>query len=128
MSLLCGKLFDETGDRLTPSHSKTRRGTRLRYYISNRLIARSGEANLDGWRLPASELEARVTDLVRSIWRIAARLARLSGDANADEIGRISPGWMNLRNRKKQVAHWAGRTRDIAPGEDPHLPRCRAHQ
>ena len=36
-SLLCGKLFDETGDRLTPSHTKTRAGIRLRYYISHHL-------------------------------------------------------------------------------------------
>ncbi len=56
-SPLSGKLFDETGDRLTPSHTKTRSGTRLRYYVSHRLIARSGEAGLDGWRLPAKEVE-----------------------------------------------------------------------
>jgi hypothetical protein len=30
-SLLCGKIFDEVGDRLTPSHSKTKAGVRLRY-------------------------------------------------------------------------------------------------
>lgn len=36
-SLLAGKLFDETGDRLTPSHSR-KNGKRLRYYISCRLV------------------------------------------------------------------------------------------
>ncbi len=36
-SLLAGKLFDETGDRLTPSHSR-KNGRRLRYYISHRLV------------------------------------------------------------------------------------------
>ena len=89
VSLLCGKLFDETGDRLTPSHTKTRRGTRLRYYISHRLVARSGEANLDGWRLPAPELEARVADIVRSMLADRGYAARLSADASTDEIGRI---------------------------------------
>ncbi|WP_461496350.1 recombinase family protein, partial [Pyruvatibacter sp.] len=44
-SLLCGKVFDETGDRLTPSHTKTRKGARLRYYVSHRLIKHSGEAS-----------------------------------------------------------------------------------
>lgn len=63
-SLLCSKLFDETGDRLTPSHSRTRAGVRLRYYVSHRLIKKSGEANLDGWRLPARELEAKVVYLM----------------------------------------------------------------
>ena len=31
---LAGKLFDETGDRLTPSHAN-RKGIRYRYYVSN---------------------------------------------------------------------------------------------
>ncbi|MFC6637026.1 recombinase family protein [Sulfitobacter sp. JBTF-M27] len=64
-SLLCGKLFDETGDRLTPSHSKTKAGARLRYYVSHRLIKNSGEANKDGWRLPAQELETKVAHLLQ---------------------------------------------------------------
>ena len=54
-SPLAGKFVDETGDRLTPSHA-TRGGRRHRYYISHRLIARSGESGLDGWRLPATTL------------------------------------------------------------------------
>ena len=33
-SPLAGKLFDETGDRLTPSHTKKKNGQRLRYYVS----------------------------------------------------------------------------------------------
>ena len=36
-SPLAGKLFDETGDRLTPSHTKKKNGQRLRYYVSRRL-------------------------------------------------------------------------------------------
>jgi site-specific DNA recombinase len=36
-SPLKGKLFDETGDRLTPSHA-TKQGVRYRYYVSNRLL------------------------------------------------------------------------------------------
>jgi DNA invertase Pin-like site-specific DNA recombinase len=65
-SLLCGKLFDEMGDRLTPSHAKKSNGTRLRYYISHRLVSRSGETHPGAWRLPAEELETRIADLVRA--------------------------------------------------------------
>ncbi|MBL9060396.1 MAG: recombinase family protein [Mangrovicoccus sp.] len=64
VSGLVGKAFDETGDRLTPSHAKTRSGKRLRYYVSHRLVGRSGEAGLCGWRLPAPELEATVLRLI----------------------------------------------------------------
>ena len=58
---LTGKLRDETGDRLTPTHTK-RLGRRLRYYVSNRLI--SGGTDPSGWRLPAPALEQAVADII----------------------------------------------------------------
>lgn len=58
---LKGKMRDDTGDLLTPSH--TRRGGKVRrYYVSNRLI--SGGADPTGWRLPANDLEECVTKLI----------------------------------------------------------------
>jgi len=62
-SPLAGKFNDETGDRLSPSHA-VRRGKRHRYYVSRRLIARSGERCVDGWRLPAVVLETAVASLI----------------------------------------------------------------
>jgi DNA invertase Pin-like site-specific DNA recombinase len=63
-SLLTGLVFDETGDRLCPTHA-SKKGRRYRYYISKRLMHRSSDA-VDGWRLPARELEnAVLTALVR---------------------------------------------------------------
>ena len=88
-SRLCGKLFDETGDRLTPSHTKTRAGIRLRYYISHRLVAKSGEANSGGWRLPAEELERKVADLVHSMIAAPSFAGRIVPDAGAEDVGRI---------------------------------------
>ncbi|MEP1354183.1 MAG: recombinase family protein [Tateyamaria sp.] len=58
---LTGKLRDETGDRLTPTHTR-RHGRRLRYYISNRLI--SGGTDPSGWRLPAGQLERAIADII----------------------------------------------------------------
>ncbi|MXU66592.1 recombinase family protein [Oceanomicrobium pacificus] len=58
---LKGKLRDETGDPLTPTHTQ-KNEKRLRYYISHRLI--SGGADLSGWRLPAPALEATILSLV----------------------------------------------------------------
>lgn len=63
-SPLKGKLFDATGDRLTPTHTKTRGGKRLRYYVSLRLIKNSGVRNTDGWRLPAAPFEAVVSQAI----------------------------------------------------------------
>ena len=64
-SPLAGKLFDETGDRLTPSHTKKKNGQRLRYYVSRRLIQHSGQKDLSGWRLPTPMLEQTVVHLIR---------------------------------------------------------------
>ncbi len=75
-SPLAGKFTDETGDKLTPSHA-VRRGRRHRYYVSHRLIARSGETDLSGWRLPAATLEAAVAALMRSILADPTAPARL---------------------------------------------------
>ncbi len=62
-AVLTGILRDETGDRLTPTHT-LRRGRRFHYYVSNRLI--SGGTDATGWRLPASILErALVTVLIQ---------------------------------------------------------------
>ena len=59
-SPLIGKLFDETGDFLSPSHARSRTGTRLRYYISHRLVRGTREEHPDAWRLPADELERKL--------------------------------------------------------------------
>ncbi len=53
-SPLVGKLFDEAGQRLTPSHA-LKDGRRYRYYISSGLV--TGTAEKPGWRLPAAEIE-----------------------------------------------------------------------
>ena len=63
-SPLAGKLFDETGDRLTPSHSR-KNGKRLRYYVSRRVIAGGCEKHPDAWRLPAEQVEGLLTEMVR---------------------------------------------------------------
>ena len=64
VSRLAGKLFDQTGDRLTPSHSKSSKGLKRRYYVSHRLIRGSAPRDPSGWRLPAPELEEKVAVLI----------------------------------------------------------------
>jgi hypothetical protein len=65
---------DETGDRLTPSHA-VRRGQRHRYYLSHRLVAQSGEADLSGWRLPAATLEGAAITLIGAVRRMRTSLS-----------------------------------------------------
>lgn len=72
--LLNGLLFDDTGDRLSPIHAG-KAGKRYRYYISSRLkTGNSGKT--DGWRLPASEIEAII---LQQIQKLLADQPMLSG-------------------------------------------------
>ncbi|MCC6983081.1 MAG: recombinase family protein [Bauldia sp.] len=64
-SLLAGLVFDETGDRLAPTHA-VKQGRRYRYYVSQRLL-RAPRRTSDGWRLPAQELEGVVVNLVGEV-------------------------------------------------------------
>lgn len=66
-SPLAGKLTDETGDRLTPSHAN-KRGVRYRYYVSNRLLVgkkTKSDIQTSGWRLPAHPLECQLAERVQ---------------------------------------------------------------
>lgn len=119
-SLLAGKLRDETGDRLTPSHT-TRRGKRLRYYVSNRLIIARPPKDGSGWRLPAAALEQAVARIVAGhLGSCADRQAILANPraASAVELARKTRA---LAERVRQGDATSLRTLiasgRIAPGE-----------
>ncbi|SLN76479.1 recombinase family protein [Roseisalinus antarcticus] len=82
-NLLTGLLRDETGDRLTPTHT-VRSGRRYRYYVSNRLI--SGGADPSGWRIPAAPLERRVVGSVADHLRRAADKYQLGVAVDAADL------------------------------------------
>jgi site-specific DNA recombinase len=60
-SLLTGLIEDATGNRFTPSFT-IRRGRRYRYYVSQLAIKRPGGERNGQTRVPAHELEGRVTE------------------------------------------------------------------
>jgi site-specific DNA recombinase len=70
-SPLAGKLFDISGERLTPVHTQ-KAGRRYAYYISQGLkIAAAPGQQSSGWRLPARALEDRIVAAVRKHLRTA---------------------------------------------------------
>ena len=65
-STLIGRLVDENGDRITPSHARQRE-RKYRYYVTRNVPAQVSAPSRVGWRLPARELEERVATAVREM-------------------------------------------------------------
>jgi len=63
-SPLAGRIFDEHGHRLTPSHT-TRGPKRFRYYVSQSLVKKSGGVR-NGVRLPAQTVEGAVASAIKT--------------------------------------------------------------
>lgn len=88
-SLLAGKLFDETGDLLTPSHSR-KKGRRLRYYISRRLVKDRSRKHPNAWRLPAEQVEGMLDELVRQHMSRSDAVAVMTEGLTAAELSDAS--------------------------------------
>ena len=124
VSPLAGKIFDQTGDRLTPSHSKSAKGRRLRYYVSHRLIRGTAPRDPSGWRLPAPELEQKVAALIRQHINAPEFRGGILSDASTDEIAALSKKLNSLSGSGSGPADASGiallaliERIDIAPGE-----------
>jgi hypothetical protein len=101
-SLLVGLVFDENGERLTPSHA-VKKGTRYRYYVSTSLITGADKDRSKGRRIPAANLETLVMTRLRTL--LADRGAIL------DAIQNEYPGAVEqnrLIRRGRQIAEELG--------------------
>jgi DNA invertase Pin-like site-specific DNA recombinase len=63
-SLLMGRIFDDRGNRMTPSHAR-KNGKRYRYYLSSALSQSRAEHAGSVRRISAPEIETLVIDAVR---------------------------------------------------------------
>ena len=106
-SPLAGKIVDETGERLTPSHTK-KGDKRYRYYISQNLV--TGVTRADEkqrtWRIPAGQLEGAIANAVQK------RIKQLSEVANVQQF----PGTETPVPDAKEALNIVERVR-IAPGQ-----------
>jgi site-specific DNA recombinase len=102
-SLLTGVLFDETGQRLTPTYC-VKKGTRYRYYVSTSLVTGTPEGNTRRHRIPAADLETVVLERLRAF--LASQAETL--DAIGPEAGRGTPQ-SHLIERAGQIADELGR-------------------
>lgn len=71
-SLLVGLVYDETGQRMTPTHAN-KKGVRYRYYVSQPLTASARSGVPRGRRVPARDLERIVIHRLRQFPRVRSR-------------------------------------------------------
>ena len=100
-SLLAGLLFDEKGERLTPTHA-VKKGTRYRYYVSATLLTEAGRKRSGGRRIPAGNLEGLVMDRLRSFF------ADPGAVLDAIDETQSGTGKSQLVERGRQVAEKLG--------------------
>ena len=63
-ALLTGRIFDDRGNRMSPSHAR-KGGIKYRYYLSSALLQGAAERAGSVRRVPAAEIEALVIRSVR---------------------------------------------------------------
>ena len=130
-SPLAGKIVDEAGERLTPSHTK-KGNRRYRYYISKRLTIGtiSSEEKQRTWRIPAkileeivaSVVEARVQDLAAAIGdQDIARPERARLDAKTlltlvRRVG-VSPGRLDIDLCPDAISKFLGAKHQMDPDD-----------
>src|SRR6266480_3021894 len=64
-ALLTGRLFDEYGNRMSPTHAN-KVGARYRYYVSRAVLQKKPQVPVSLGRVPAAELEALVLAALRN--------------------------------------------------------------
>jgi site-specific DNA recombinase len=63
-SILAGRLFDDRGNKMTPSHTN-KQGARYRYYVSHAILQKRKDEAGSITRVPAHEIETAVVEAVR---------------------------------------------------------------
>ena len=94
-----GRIYDDRGERMTPSHS-IKNGARYRYYVSHALLQNRTDEAGSVPRVPAPEVEQLV---VNSLREIASSQAGDSGPPTlADERDLIE----QHRRTRRHTAEW----------------------
>ena len=85
-SLLAGLLFDDLGERMTPTHA-VKKGKRYRYYVSRSLILNPKAIAKGGRRIPAGDIEEVVTGRLRDLFTNSKELLEAVETFVSDGIG-----------------------------------------
>jgi site-specific DNA recombinase len=86
-ALLTGRLFDERGNRMSPSHTN-KGGVRYRYYVSQRVLQKKPQVAGPVSRVPAAEIEALVVTALRKHLQASGADAQSTLEADRELIER----------------------------------------
>jgi site-specific DNA recombinase len=95
-AVLMGRIFDDHGNRMSPSHSR-KGSTRHRYYVSSALIQGQSRSAGSVARVPAAKIEAVIVDAVRR---------HIGSDAPIDTIELITTYVRQIEVRRTEIAIW----------------------
>jgi len=90
-SLLKGLLFDDAGNRMSPSHAR-RHGRRYLYYVSQALLQHRPQAAGSVARLPAHEIEEAVMDRIARLLSDPAKLIARLGISDSQTREAVKAG------------------------------------
>jgi hypothetical protein len=111
-SLLTGLIYDESGQRLTPTHAQ-RKGQRYRYYTSQKLTTTAKHLTPGGWRVPARDLEQLVWDRLASFLGSETELFAALENSIPDHRERqrflqsaalVAREWQDVPHERRRVA------------------------
>ena len=81
-SLLAGLVYDDSGERMSPTHAN-KKGRRYRYYVSQSLIKKGRtKASKGACRCPAADLERLVEDRICALLRDESAMLEVAGAAS----------------------------------------------
>ena len=86
-SLLTGRIFDASGNRMTPSHA-VKNGVRYRYYISSVLIQGQADKAATLNRVPADEIEALIVSALRKHLKVQSN-TKVDKDLVSTYVARV---------------------------------------
>ena len=88
-----GRIFDDRGNRMTPSHS-SKGAARHRYYVSSPLIQGKPESAGSVARVPAANIEAAIVDAVRR---------HVGADAPSDDVELVATCVRRIEVRRTEI-------------------------
>ena len=112
-ALLAGRLFDDHGHRMSPSHTN-KGGVRYRYYVSQALLQGKLQGAGSIGRVPAAEIEALVLTALRQHLQASGAEPQPIADCDRDLIERhveritLTPKHITLQMRPSSDAAPAG--------------------